>query len=859
MLLSEFSSIERPPRGFNLLYLDDPETYISTIQVERYLDAKRPLVKGRLHLCSRCLVFEPNEISEPLIKMRYNSSFSFNHFTAKELSSPQEDHRRSSSIKDSRGESKLDGQLFTYQTFSPSANQIDRMSLQRSLFTLVEDLQLKEKKALKYSLCDALVIDIPNFHILERQPCKPHVTEKNNASLIFFHIENQEMSSIASFSKNLQYLSESDDEVEIVEHIIQRKLNELYKEWELIYPKNYILLKYRAKKVTSHGTQTGIFYITNEGTIHFQAVANDVEGVGLKIRLRELKYIMKYRFCFMHCGINIWIYKKSRSDLIIFDNENTRDTVFAFLLEKQPSLQDGMVSLKSVCDQWVRGEISNFDYLMYLNTVASRSSNDLAQYPIFPWVVTDFTSSSIDLNNPEIYRDLSKPVGAINKSRLAKFKERYEEQLADNCQDPPFLYGAHYSTSGNSIYFLVRQVPEFMIRLQNGVFGPPDRIFRSIESTWWSSMNVASDVKELTPEFYGDGDFLLNTEEVDLGVTQNNEIIDDVILPPWAETSLEFCQKMRDALESDIVSASLHHWLDLIFGFKQTGENAVYSDNLFYHFAYEKNVTWDQSLSKFERQGLFTQVQEFGQCPQQLFMDPHPRRQFRKLILDGPSKEAFGDEEKHLVMKKIQVSSQEVERLKNELLSVNQMHQSNLNKQHEEFQQYDKKRRKQIVKMKRQHTEDIKGQNDKLVDLENQDPRLRQKQIHPLKTQLEELKENHKKELARYSSRYNALQYIKSLETAVNKYKKKEGQLVGNMEKLQERYRQLEDSQKDAQSRIDQLQKELRQPGVNYGISGTSHEVNPSLSTQKPKTRHEVQEKRRIENDKDFDFFAEFD
>ena len=33
---------------------------------------------------------------------------------------------------------------------------------------------------------------------------------------------------------------------------------------------------------------------------------------------------------------------------------------------------------------WQHGHISNFDYLMYLNSMADRSFNDLTQYPVFP-------------------------------------------------------------------------------------------------------------------------------------------------------------------------------------------------------------------------------------------------------------------------------------------------------------------------------------------------------------------------------------------------------------------------------------------------------------------------------------------
>lgn len=40
----------------------------------------------------------------------------------------------------------------------------------------------------------------------------------------------------------------------------------------------------------------------------------------------------------------------------------------------------------NMLQKWQRREISNFDYLMFLNTIAGRTFNDLNQYPIFPWV-----------------------------------------------------------------------------------------------------------------------------------------------------------------------------------------------------------------------------------------------------------------------------------------------------------------------------------------------------------------------------------------------------------------------------------------------------------------------------------------
>ena len=69
-------------------------------------------------------------------------------------------------------------------------------------------------------------------------------------------------------------------------------------------------------------------------------------------------------------------------------------------------------------ERWRRREISNFEYLMILNTLAGRSYNDLTQYPIFPWVLADYASENLDFNKSSTFRDLSKPVGALDEKRF---------------------------------------------------------------------------------------------------------------------------------------------------------------------------------------------------------------------------------------------------------------------------------------------------------------------------------------------------------------------------------------------------------------------------------------------------------
>jgi factor associated with neutral sphingomyelinase activation len=89
---------------------------------------------------------------------------------------------------------------------------------------------------------------------------------------------------------------------------------------------------------------------------------------------------------------------------------------------------------------------------------ADRSEKDLTQYPVFPWVVADYTSETLDLNRVETFRDLSKPMGALNPDRLEKLKERYHEM-----SEPKFLYGSHYSAPGLVLFYLVSTKILFII------------------------------------------------------------------------------------------------------------------------------------------------------------------------------------------------------------------------------------------------------------------------------------------------------------------------------------------------------------------------------------------------------------
>jgi WD40 repeat protein len=302
------------------------------------------------------------------------------------------------------------------------------------------------------------------------------------------------------------------------------------------------------------------------------------------------------------------------------------------MLWSPKSLNPRVIFRKSkLTELWKKRRITNFEYLMALNRMAGRSFNDLTQYPVFPWVLADYSSETIDLTDSRVFRDLSKPVGALNPDRLAQLLERYDElETFGFSEAEKFLYGSHYSSPGVVLHFLIRQEPftSMAIDLQSGRFDCPDRLFFDIGESWKGCLTSTSDMKELIPEFFCLPEMFLNTNSFPLGKTQSGRVVDNVGLPPWAKGSaFEFVRVHRLALESEFVSENLHHWIDLIFGYKQRGPESVAAHNVFHHLSYEGAVDLSKIADDVDRNAAESHIQNFGQTPSQLIVDDsHPRR-----------------------------------------------------------------------------------------------------------------------------------------------------------------------------------------------------------------------------------------
>ncbi|CBZ26018.1 conserved hypothetical protein [Leishmania mexicana MHOM/GT/2001/U1103] len=296
----------------------------------------------------------------------------------------------------------------------------------------------------------------------------------------------------------------------------------------------------------------------------------------------------------------------------------------AYVLQENPRREPLRLRATAL---WRNRLLSNFDYLLVLNLLAGRTLNDMTQYPVFPWILSDYTSETLDLTNPETFRDLSLPMGACgNGDRRELVRQRYMEMRS--LGDVPSHYFTHYSSPAITLYFLVRLPPftTLSILLQGGHFDHADRMFHSMQATFRAVMTSTQDVRELIPELYYLPELCINENHVDFGRRQDRTTMDDLQLPPWAHNDpFTFVYRMREALESAHVSAHLHEWIDLIFGYKQRGKDAIDALNVFNWHSYE-DLDLNREAGPGDQQLLVDSLDNIGQTPIQLFRRPHQPR-----------------------------------------------------------------------------------------------------------------------------------------------------------------------------------------------------------------------------------------
>ncbi|XP_058238437.1 lysosomal-trafficking regulator isoform X2 [Hemibagrus wyckioides] len=402
--------------------------------------------------------------------------------------------------------------------------------------------------------------------------------------------------------------------------------------------------------------KSGMYFVEDNASeaSYNQIPQGEMESASFCWTYEEIKEVHKRWWQLRDNAVEIFL-SNGRTLLLAFDNTKVRDDVYHSILTSElPNLLE-YDNINALTHLWGTSQITNFEYLTHLNKHAGRSFNDLMQYPVFPFILSDYTSEVLDLQDASIYRNLSKPIAVQSKEKEDRYVANYrylEEEYKKGARedDPmppvqPYHYGSHYSNSGTVLHFLVRMPPftKMFLAYQDQSFDIPDRTFHSMKTTWrLSSYESMTDVKELIPEFFYLPEFLVNREGFDFGIRQNSERVNHVNLPPWARNDPRlFVLIHRQALESEQVSQMLCQWIDLVFGIKQKGKAAIQAINVFHpatYFGMDVSAVEDP----VQRRALETMIKTYGQTPRQLFQTSHISRAGHKLVIEGELPAAMG-------------------------------------------------------------------------------------------------------------------------------------------------------------------------------------------------------------------------
>ncbi|KAM3615348.1 uncharacterized protein V6R79_000752 [Siganus canaliculatus] len=242
--------------------------------------------------------------------------------------------------------------------------------------------------------------------------------------------------------------------------------------------------------------------------------------------------------------------------------------------------------LKTLVLDWVHGRVSNFCYLMELNRLAGRREGDPNYHPVLPWVV-DFT---VPFGK---FRDLRRSKFRLNKGdkQLDFTYEMTKEAFAvgngvgggsvggdlggsvgaGGAGQPDILHVPHHISDvlSDITYYVykARQTPKSVLCSHVRSQWEPNEYPASMErmQSWTPD--------ECIPEFYTDPSIFRSI----------HPDMPDLDVPSWCKSCEEFVEVHRRLLESREVSQHLHHWIDLTFGYKLSGKEAVKAKNVCLH------------------------------------------------------------------------------------------------------------------------------------------------------------------------------------------------------------------------------------------------------------------------------------
>ena len=403
-------SLAKKKKRFSLLFLEEGEMYTRDCMGFRHHPESYPekrQEKGRVHICTRSIIFEPVDSQTPIVR-----------YCFRDMQSIPEEAVVMKSIY-----SYTDNN--TRMTFSTS-----------KVIELPETRSPSPYKPVPFRSPQSVSLDFSYEKVSTITNLVRSLYQQNHALSAGFDLTP----TIETELKQLEEESKFDSSR--IESVSEKP----------------IFNNLKVQRIHPFMQLRGHLCITDL-RLYFQPMHQVSAHPVKSVKLSEITKLYKRRWRLRNLGFEVFT-SNEKSIFLAFDSETQRDQVYDGLLSRVRSDCETENSVENMTLKWQLREISNFEYLLYLNSAAYRTFSDFTQYPVFPWVIASYDSDVLDLNNPASFRDLTKPIGALNPNRLATFKKRYIDM-----PEPKFLYGTHYSAPGYVIGFLFRKYPLAMLRL----------------------------------------------------------------------------------------------------------------------------------------------------------------------------------------------------------------------------------------------------------------------------------------------------------------------------------------------------------------------------------------------------------
>ena len=407
---------------------------------------------------------------------------------------------------------------------------------------------------------------------------------------------------------------------------------------------------------------------------YFMFHPKDKDVYKISINYNQIKWIFRRRYYYKNSALEIFT-TTNKTFYFNFKFEDEREIVINEILKKLPDaikiiddLKDSKdifeniigfenisvtsnskkkvknIKISQKIELWKEWKMTNYEFLMWMNIYGNRSFNDISQYPVFPWILNDYkdplkNEQNDDQQHKYNLRDMTLPMGMLTindqaEARKEMFIENYEtlKETAEDGLMKPYYFGTNYSNPIYVCHFLMRIFPftQIAIELQGSKFDHAERLFLSVDNSFYYSLTQKTDVRELIPEFFYLPEIFLNINDLNMGSTEDGQKVNDILVP-CHNNPYEFVQIMRTILESDEISNTIQNWIDLIFGSKSKGKEAENAKNLFTEESYQEIL----DITKVESKESTLRKVEFGLIPSQVMSKDCGKREKKDDLLKG--------------------------------------------------------------------------------------------------------------------------------------------------------------------------------------------------------------------------------